>query len=157
MPTNQRRRRSSLAQLSDIVRELSGGSSSGKSNRGNKLCRRETLADIAKFMPWSRQTTDASYLERLRKRRESSVDSRITSQASTKSRKESSISDMRNDFVKLWSKKNTTQQQQTPKVISPTPRRGTLSYDSTVSLKQCTNSYIFGYISERFIEIRNEH
>ncbi|XP_031831114.1 rap GTPase activating protein radish isoform X2 [Nomia melanderi] len=124
LPTNQRRRRSSLAQLTDILRELSGGSGSGKANRGNKLCRRETLADIAKSMRWSRQTTDASHLERLRKRRESSVDSRITSQASTKSRRESTITDLKNDIVKLWSKKNTTQQQQqAPKVISPTPRR----------------------------------
>ncbi|XP_076180512.1 rap GTPase activating protein radish isoform X2 [Ptiloglossa arizonensis] len=124
-PTNRRRRRSSLAQLTDILREWSGGGGSGKSGRGNKLCRRETLADIAKSMPWSRQTTDASHLERLRKRRESSVDSGIRSQPSTKSRRDSTISEFRNDLAKLWNKRDTTPQQQPPPtVISPTPRRG---------------------------------
>nr|XP_012143628.1 PREDICTED: nuclear pore complex protein DDB_G0274915-like [Megachile rotundata] len=124
-PTNQRRRRSSLAQLTDILREWGGGGTSGKSSRGNKLCRRETLADIAKSLPWSRQTTtDASHLERLRKRRESSVDSGIRSQASTKSRRDSAISDFKNDIAKLWGKKDATPQAQPPPtVISPTPRR----------------------------------
>lgn len=122
-PTNQRRRRSSLAQLTDILREWGGGAS-GKSGRGNKLCRRETLADIAKSLPWSRQTTtDASHLASLRKRRESSVDSGIRSQVSTKSRRDSAISDFKNDIAKLWSKKETPQPQP-PTVISPTPRRG---------------------------------
>ncbi|XP_076685202.1 rap GTPase activating protein radish isoform X2 [Andrena cerasifolii] len=122
-PTNTRRRRSSLAQLTDILREWSGGASA-KSTRANKLCRRETLADIAKSLPWSRQTTtDASHLERLRKRRESSVDSGIRSQASTKSRRDSAISDLKNDIAKLWSKRDSTPQSlPAPKVISPTPR-----------------------------------
>ncbi|XP_076247630.1 rap GTPase activating protein radish [Calliopsis andreniformis] len=118
-PTNQRRRRSSLAQLTDILREWSGGASA-KSGRGNKLCRRETLADIAKSFPWSRQTsTDTSHLERLHKRRENSVDSGVRSQSSTKSRRDSDISDLKNDVAKLWSKKDAPQ----PKVISPSPRR----------------------------------
>ncbi|KZC11338.1 hypothetical protein WN55_02573, partial [Dufourea novaeangliae] len=133
-PTKQRRRRSSLAQLTDILRTGwsggggggsggGGGDASGKSTRGNKLCRRETLADIAKSFPWSRQTTDASHLERFRKCRESSVDSGIRSQASTKSRRDSVISDLKNDIAKLWSKKDETPQPP-PKVISPSPRRG---------------------------------
>ncbi|XP_050477240.1 uncharacterized protein LOC126867115 isoform X4 [Bombus huntii] len=121
--TNQRRRRSSLAQLTDILREWSGGGASAKSERGNKLYRRETLADIAKSLPWSRQTTtDASHLERLRKRRESSVDSGIRSQASTKSRKDSTISELKNDIARLWGKKETPQAQPPPTVISPTYR-----------------------------------
>ncbi|KMQ98689.1 rap1 gtpase-activating protein [Lasius niger] len=125
-PTNQRRRRSSLAQLTDILREWGGGGTSGKSGRGNKLCRRETLADIAKSLPWSRQTTtDASHLASLRKRRESSVDSGIRSQVSTKSRRDSAISDFKNDIARLWSKKDVPPQPQPPPtVISPTPRRG---------------------------------
>ncbi|XP_054013648.1 uncharacterized protein LOC128895244 isoform X1 [Hylaeus anthracinus] len=123
-PTNQTRRRSSLAQLTDILREWSGGGGSGKSGRGNKFCRRETLADIAK-LPWSRQTTDVSHLERFRKRRESSVDSGIRSQPSTKSRRDSAISEIRNDIAKLWSKREAAPQPQPPPtVISPTPRRG---------------------------------
>ncbi|XP_025163068.1 uncharacterized protein LOC105182753 isoform X5 [Harpegnathos saltator] len=124
-PTNQRRRRSSLAQLTDILREWSGGGASGKSGRGNKLCRRETLADIAKSLPWSRQTTtDASHLVSMRKRRESSVDSGIRSQVSAKSRRDSAISDFKNDLARLWSKKDAPQTQPPPTVISPTPRRG---------------------------------
>ncbi|KYN42942.1 hypothetical protein ALC56_02746 [Trachymyrmex septentrionalis] len=125
-PTNQRRRRSSLAQLTDILREWGGGGISTKSSRSNKLCRRETLADIAKSLPWSRQTTtDASHLVSLRKRRESSVDSGIRSQVSSKSRRDSAISDLKNDIAKLWSKKDVLlQPQPPPTVISPTPRRG---------------------------------
>lgn len=123
-PTNQRRRRSSLAQLTDILREWSGGSTT--KSRSNKLCRRETLADIAKSLPWSRQTTtDASHLVSLRKRRESSVDSGIRSQVSGKSRRDSAISDFKNDIARLWSKKDVLlQPQPPPTVISPTPRRG---------------------------------
>ncbi|XP_033221111.1 uncharacterized protein LOC117175513 [Belonocnema kinseyi] len=124
-PTNQRRRRSSLAQLTDILREWGGGGTSGKSGKASKLCRRETLADIAKSLPWSRQaTTDASHLASLRKRRESSVDSGIKSQYSTKSRRDSTISDFKNDFAKLWNKKEQAQPQQTPTLISPSHRRG---------------------------------
>nr|XP_050861252.1 uncharacterized protein LOC127068909 isoform X1 [Vespula vulgaris] len=123
-PTNQRRRRSSLAQLTDIIREWGGGGTGGKSGRSSKLYRRETLADIAKSLPWSRQTTsDASHLASLRKKRENSEDSGIRSQASTRSRKDSTISDFKSDLARLWSKRD-VQPQQPPTVISPTPRRG---------------------------------
>ncbi|KAL0114068.1 hypothetical protein PUN28_011408 [Cardiocondyla obscurior] len=123
-PTNQRRRRSSLAQLTDILREWGGGGISTKS-RSTKLCRRETLADIAKSLPWSRQTTtDASHLANLRKRRDSSIDSGIRSQVSSKSRRDSAISDLKNDIARLWSKKDVLQPQPPPTVITPTPRRG---------------------------------
>jgi len=135
-PTNQRRRRSSLAQLTDILREWGGGGISTKSSRGNKLCRRETLADIAKSLPWSRQTTtDASHLVSLRKRRESSVDSGIRSQVSSKSRRDSAISDLKNDIAKLWSKKDVLlQPQPPPTVISPTPRRGKVFNERKIAL-----------------------
>lgn len=124
-PTNQRRRRSSLAQLTDILREWGGGGASGKSGRSNKLCRRETLADIAKSLPWRQNTTDSSHLANMRKRRESSVDSGIRSQVSTKSRRDSAISEFKNDIARLWNKKEATPQPQPPPtVISPTPRRG---------------------------------
>ncbi|XP_014613053.1 PREDICTED: uncharacterized protein LOC106791710 isoform X1 [Polistes canadensis] len=123
-PTNQRRRRSSLAQLTDIIREWGGGGTGGKSGRASKLYRRETLADIAKSLPWPRQaTSDASHLASLRKKRENSEDSGIRSQASTKSRKDSTISDFKSDLAKFWSKRD-VQPQQPPTVISPTPRRG---------------------------------
>ncbi|XP_051164393.1 uncharacterized protein LOC127283500 isoform X3 [Leptopilina boulardi] len=128
-PTNQRRRRSSLAQLTDILREWGGGGTSTKGGKGSKLSRRETLADIAKSLPWSRSaTTDTchptSHYASVRKRRESSVDSGIRSQLSTKGRRDSAISDLKNDIAKLWGKKEQPQPQQPPTVISPTPRRG---------------------------------
>lgn len=52
-----RRRRSSLAQLTDILREWSGG----VSKRANKpLNRRETLADLARSLPWGARTSNDS-------------------------------------------------------------------------------------------------
>ncbi|XP_044580473.1 uncharacterized protein LOC123262373 isoform X1 [Cotesia glomerata] len=120
-PTHHgRRRRSSLA---DILRDWSSGGSSNKNKSGNKLCRRETLADIAKSLPWSRQQTTDGHAASMRKRRESSVDSGIKSSVTGKSRRDSAISDLKNDFAKLWNKKEQPQQ---PTVISPTPtgRRG---------------------------------
>lgn len=47
-----RRRRSSLAQLTDILREWSGGTKKPQ----KQLYRRETLADLARSLPWGRQT-----------------------------------------------------------------------------------------------------
>lgn len=123
-PTHNRRRRSSLA---DILREWGSGGNSNKSKSTNKLCRRETLADIAKSLPWSRQQTtsgDSSHMASLRKRRESSVDSGIKSTTSSKSRRDSAISDFKNDLAKLWNKREIIQPQPAPTIISPTPRRG---------------------------------
>lgn len=105
-PGAQRRRRSSLAQLTDILREWSGGS---KRNQKPPLNRRETLADLARSLPWGRTTADnnsqynnttiqASHAPPLRKRRESSADSGIKSM---RSRRESHQS----DFQKAWPRK----------------------------------------------------
>nr|XP_024216612.1 serine/arginine repetitive matrix protein 1-like isoform X2 [Halyomorpha halys] len=109
-PPPARRRRSSLAQLTDILREWGGGSG-GKAGRGSKqaqLVRRETLADLARSLPWSRGPAE------LRKRRESSADSGVKS-ASGKS---SAISDFRSDIARLLgSRRDST-------VIVASPRRG---------------------------------
>ncbi|CAK9801968.1 Rap1 GTPase-activating protein 1 [Anthophora quadrimaculata] len=95
--TNQPRRRSSLS-LTDVR---------------NKLCRRETITDFAKSLAWSRQTWS---------RRESSVDSGIKSQASTKSTG-TTISNLKNDISRLWGRKDATlQPQPSPTVISPSER-----------------------------------
>ncbi|XP_037039105.1 uncharacterized protein LOC119076446 isoform X4 [Bradysia coprophila] len=103
----QRRRRSSLAQLTDILREWSGGS---KRNQKPPLNRRETLADLARSLPWGRTTADnsqynnnttiqaSSHAPPLRKRRESSADSGIKSM---RSRRESHQS----DFQRAWPRK----------------------------------------------------
>lgn len=101
----QRRRRSSLAQLTDILREWSGGGS--KRTQKPPLNRRETLADLARSLPWGRTTNDTTctystsvqaHAPPLRKRRESSADSGIKSM---KSRRESHTS----DFQKAWPRK----------------------------------------------------
>ncbi|KAK6621394.1 hypothetical protein RUM43_011700 [Polyplax serrata] len=108
-----RRRRSSLAQLTDILREW-GGSTTRASLRGSKqaqLCRRETLADLAKSLPWGKSSTStttattdlSSSSSFIKKRRESSADSGIKSTSSK--RRESSttaISDFRSDIARLW-------------------------------------------------------
>lgn len=104
-PGAQRRRRSSLAQLTDILREWSGGSS--KRNTKPPLNRRETLADLARSLPWAKATSDCSgqytatpqiHAPSMRKRRESSADSGIRSM---RSRRDSHASEL----AKLWSAK----------------------------------------------------
>ncbi|XP_054262334.1 uncharacterized protein LOC128986173 [Macrosteles quadrilineatus] len=98
-PVSGRRRRSSLAQLTDILREWSGHPAK---TRGSKpLVRRETLADLARSLPWSRPADSGSY----RKRRESSADSGVKS-ASTKSRRESG-STIAADIARIWKSKDT--------------------------------------------------
>lgn len=92
----QRRRRSSLAQLTDILREWSGTS---KRNPKAQLNRRETLADLARSLPWTRSNTDTTHCQyHQRKRRESSADSGIKSM---RSRRESHAS----EFHKNWPRK----------------------------------------------------
>lgn len=98
-PPSQRRRRSSLAQLTDILREWSGG---GSKRQKAPLNRRETLADLARSLPWGRNTDNSTQNNQThlvtRKRRESSADSGIKSM---RSRRESHTS----DFNKMWSKR----------------------------------------------------
>ncbi|XP_031635278.1 uncharacterized protein LOC116348425 isoform X2 [Contarinia nasturtii] len=98
-PPSQRRRRSSLAQLTDILLTWSGG---GSKRQKAPLNRRETLADLARSLPWSRNTDNSSHNNQSqvtqRKRRESSADSGIKSM---RSRHESHTS----DFNKIWQRK----------------------------------------------------
>lgn len=116
-----RRRRSSLAQLTDILREWSGGSSSTKQQpqRTTKapLNRRETLADLARSLPWRTSTTDAgtgtsSAYVAPRKRRESSADSGIRSM---RSRRDSNTA----EFVKHWNRRESTTDRDEPSVVVP--------------------------------------
>lgn len=113
----QRRRRSSLAQLTDILREWSGTNASTKRAQKPQLNRRETLADLARSLPWGRVTTINASTDSgggngamggnscshshaharspsLRKRRESSGDSGIRS---LRSRRESEFQATRRD------------------------------------------------------------
>lgn len=96
----QRRRRSSLAQLTDILREWSGSKQQSVVQRSNKapLNRRETLADLARSLPWRSATNEGNngttYIAP-RKRRESSADSGMRS---TRTRRDSNTA----EFVKHW-------------------------------------------------------
>ncbi|XP_063696764.1 uncharacterized protein LOC134827846 [Culicoides brevitarsis] len=93
-PLSNRRRRSSLAQLTDILREWSGGGS--KRSQKPQLNRRETLADLARSLPWGRNNNENNNTgPSLKKRRESSADSGIKSM---KSRRDSHASEL----IKPW-------------------------------------------------------
>lgn len=93
--------------MTDILREWSGSNASTKRQQKPPLNRRETLADLARSLPWSRTTTANTSTETngnqhghgshvhgrapsLRKRRESSADSGIKSM---RSRRESHTSE----------------------------------------------------------------
>ncbi|XP_065212300.1 uncharacterized protein rsh isoform X2 [Planococcus citri] len=90
-PPPRRRRRSSLAQLTDIIKDW-GGSATRK--RKEQLSRRETLADLAKSLPWPRSDTN-------RKRRESSVDSGVKSISTKDGRQDSQTSRARTEIYRL--------------------------------------------------------
>nr|XP_036232807.1 uncharacterized protein LOC106622375 isoform X1 [Bactrocera oleae] len=121
-PGLQRRRRSSLAQLTDILREWSGGGAAKQQTQSQRqkaqLNRRETLADLARSLPWRTSTTDAStgpgggttYITP-RKRRESSADSGIRSM---RSRRDSNTT----EFVKHWNRRESTAAEE-PTVVVP--------------------------------------
>lgn len=133
-PVSRRRRRSSLAQLTDILREWSGtsgmggGGGGGGGGAGGKgaggrpkgITRRETLADIAKTLPFGRSNTITSS----RKRRESSVDSGVKSSSSSKGggRRDSKTTDFRADIAKLLN--NRRDSIITPSSMSQPKRRG---------------------------------
>ncbi|XP_050542293.1 uncharacterized protein LOC126906077 isoform X2 [Daktulosphaira vitifoliae] len=119
-PVSRRRRRSSLAQLTDILREWSGTGMGGGGKSGGRpkgITRRETLADIAKTLPFGRSNTITSS----RKRRESSVDSGIKS-SSSKGRRDSK-NDFRADIAKLLN--NRRDSVITPSVSQPRRRGST--------------------------------
>lgn len=136
-----RRRRSSLAQLTDILREWGGSTKT----RQKQLCRRETLADLARSLPWGRQTTAEAgptpSITTSRKRRESSADSGIRSMGS-KSRRDShhtAISDFRSEVAKLWQRRESTA---TMVAASTSPRRG--SGESSKSGRRDSTSHSHG-------------
>lgn len=114
-PPNRNRRRSSLAQLTDILREWSGGS---KRTQKPPLNRRETLADLARSLPWHRINNDQYCTGNVpKKRRESSADSGIKSM---RSRRDSHTS----DFAKTWSKREVIGEKEADLVNRNGSRRG---------------------------------
>lgn len=108
-PPPRRRRRSSLAQLTDIFKDW-GGSAARK--RKEQFSRRETLADLAKSLPWGKSETT-------RKRRESSVDSGVKT-LSSKSRPDYQYSNARTEVYRLLN--NASRRQSTTIYPSDTRR-----------------------------------
>ncbi|KAL0878921.1 hypothetical protein ABMA27_003918 [Loxostege sticticalis] len=96
-----RRRRSSLAQLTDILREWGGGGSAPRRQRA-PLSRRETLADLARSLPWARHEPPP------RRRRDSSADSGIKSMASKRRDSKAAPQDFRSEFPNYWDRKDST-------------------------------------------------
>lgn len=94
-----RRRRSSLAQLTDILREWGGGSSAPRRQRA-PLSRRETLADLARSLPWARHEPPP------RRRRESSADSGIKSSVSKRRDSRAVPHDFKTDFPNSLDRKD---------------------------------------------------
>ncbi|KAL1506052.1 hypothetical protein ABEB36_005484 [Hypothenemus hampei] len=144
-PAGGRRRRSSLAQLTDILREWGGAKKQQK-----QLHRRETLADLARSLPWGRQTTTETGPTPsicTKKRRESSADSGIRSMGS-KSRRDShhnAISDFKMEVAKLWQRRESVTTSTT--IVSPssvTARR-----DSGESSKSRRDSTSYSHHASR--------
>lgn len=123
-PVSGRRRRSSLAQLTDILREWGGSTAKARGSK-HPLVRRETLADLARSLPWAKPSEASS---QYRKRRESSADSGVKS-ASTKSRRESgsTIADIKSDIARMWRNRDHSS------VIIPSAERRRSSIESSRS------------------------
>lgn len=149
----QRRRRSSLAQLTDLLREWSGGvkHEQAKPQRSTKapLNRRETLADLARSLPWRTSVSDAAtsagttYVAP-RKRRESSCESGLRS---TRSRRDSNTA----EFVKHWNRRESTADDTTTLavnvVIEPSKGVSTTSKLPSFPLFQCKLTVFSLYIN----------
>lgn len=104
-----RRRRSSLAQLTDILREWGGGGSNAPRRQRAPLSRRETLADLARSLPWTRHEPPP------RRRRDSSADSGIKSMGKRRDSK-AAPSDFKADFPNYWDSRESS-------TITPRERR----------------------------------
>ncbi|CAG9823058.1 unnamed protein product [Phaedon cochleariae] len=119
-PGNRRRRRSSLAQLTDLFRDWG----SSKKNQ-KKLYRRETLADLVRTLPWEKQSESEGMptpnISTQRNRRESSADSGIRSSLSRSRRDSHSIIyDFKAEVAKLWHRKDS----RTATIVSPSSGHG---------------------------------
>lgn len=97
-----RRRRSSLAQLTDILREWGGGGSNAPRRQRAPLSRRETLADLARSLPWARHEPPP------RRRRDSSADSGIKSMASKRRDSKAAQPEFRADAPSTLERKDST-------------------------------------------------
>ncbi|KAG5897569.1 hypothetical protein JTB14_007281 [Gonioctena quinquepunctata] len=132
-PAGQRRRRSSLAQLTDILREWGGGT---KKQQEKKLYRRETLADLARSLPWGRQSGVESgptpSISTQRKRRESSADSGVRSMGSRyrQDAHHTIMQDFKTEVAKLWQRK------QSITTVAPTVTTETVVSPSAVSRRR---------------------
>ncbi|XP_076049396.1 uncharacterized protein LOC143030079 [Oratosquilla oratoria] len=103
-PPTSRRRRSSLAQLTDILREWGRRDTTTEQHRSMStttapsapgLSRRESLADIAKSLPWGKRDSVVE-VPRMKARRESSAEIKKRRQSGT---------DIRNDIAKFLARR----------------------------------------------------
>ena len=100
-PPNSKRRRSSLAQLGELLqswgskdREKYCREEEGRSQRTHQGgSRRGTLADIGKNLPWMRRESQAEVINKIRKRRDTAADITII--------RKSSIVDIKNDISRI--------------------------------------------------------
>jgi len=142
--------RSSLAQLTDILREWGSGVGVGlgKSDIGTgsrrprstkELPRRETLADLARSLPWGRSTdsSSTSASTKIRKRRESTIDS--SKSVSSRSRRGSASGsasgapDLRSDIARFWGRRDSSRRrhQRSSRQSEPPPEERRGSEEST--------------------------
>lgn len=87
--------------MTDILREWGGGGSAPRRQRA-PLSRRETLADLARSLPWARHEPPP------RRRRDSSADSGIKSMASKRRDSKAAPQDFRSEFPNYWDRKDST-------------------------------------------------
>ncbi|XP_065344510.1 uncharacterized protein rsh isoform X2 [Cloeon dipterum] len=141
-----RRRRSSLAQLTDILREWGSGVgvglgksdiSTGSTRRRStkELSRRDTLADLARSLPWGRSTdsSSTSASTKMRKRRESTIDSSKGSSGRNRRASTSSGADLRSDIARFWGRRDSSRRrhQRQSRQSEPPPEQRRGSEEST--------------------------
>ena len=136
-PHNSKRRRSSLAQLGELLhswgsrdREKYCREEEGRGVRAAPQgSRRGTLSEISKSLPWVRRESQAEVISKIRKRRETSADITII--------RKSSIVDIKHDISRIMSfrqdsvGKGSPHQEESPEFSRPLyERRGTRHMDS---------------------------
>lgn len=87
--------------MTDILREWGGGGAPRRQQRA-PLSRRETLADLARSLPWARHEPP------VRRRRDSSADSGIKSMNSKRRDSKAAQQDFRADFPNYWDRRDST-------------------------------------------------
>ncbi|XP_065565417.1 uncharacterized protein LOC136030399 isoform X2 [Artemia franciscana] len=144
------RRRSSLAQLTDIIRDWSTRDRSvpGRSTQ-RQVSRRESLADLARNLPWSRKDSSAdSTSSKYRRRRESVVDvpkRQASVTANIFSRVMSLTEDDHRDSYSSLCKRRDSKQVgksgRIPSLLSGTSTSKTMTFNTAISPSESCTAY----------------